>query len=712
MRLLSWNCQGLGNPCTVRELLLLIKEQEPSVLFLSETRLDSIGVERLRVKIKFDSAFCVPRNKDTGGGLAVLWRAKMDVKLNTFSRNHIDVDVVSMETSKGFRLTGFYGNAETYKRKESWALLKHLSQLSSSPWLCMGDFNEILDNSERKGRGYRPEWQIRDFREAVVYCGLHDLGYVGNTFTWRNNRDANAFVTARLDRMMASSSWIEEFVGAVVTHLAVQKSDHCPLILDIPDGLRVQRRKKIFRFEAMWVKDEQCRGVVEQAWGDVVGEGSLMFQVVEKLKGCRAALIGWSKERFGSLASTIKGKRAQLQQLVNDTPSGHSAGIMALQDELNGLLEKEEIFWRQRSRVAWMSEGDKNTKFFHAQCNQRRQTNLISGLRDRDGVWQTEKAKLAEIVVDYYQAIFTSSNPSVESINTCLQGMESVVTNDMNAHLQAEFNSDEVYQALKQMYPTKAPGPDGMSAIFYQTYWDIVGPEVIQAILSILHSGYMLRKINYTHITLIPKVKNPENITDFRPISLCNVIYKIVSKVLANRMKKVLPFIISEAQSAFVPGRLITDNVLVAFEVMHSMSLKRKGKQGQMALKLDMSKAYDRVEWDFLESIMRRMGFAGEWVQLMMMCLRSVSYSVLINGEQCGYFTASRGIRQGDSLSPYLFLLCAEGLSFLLRKAMVEKKIKGVAASRRGLIRRRRRIGSDGTSFVCPRHLVDWGSEI
>jgi exonuclease III len=157
MRLLSWNCQELGNPCTVRELLLLIKEQEPSVLFLSETRLDSIGVERLRVTTKFDSAFCVPR-KDTGGGLAVLWRAKMDVKLNTSSRNHIDVDVVNMHTCKGFCLTGFYGNVETYKWKESWVLLKHLSHLSSSLWLCMRDFHEILDNSERKGWGYRPEW--------------------------------------------------------------------------------------------------------------------------------------------------------------------------------------------------------------------------------------------------------------------------------------------------------------------------------------------------------------------------------------------------------------------------------------------------------------------------------------------------------------------------------------------------------------------------
>lgn len=134
-----------------------------------------------------------------------------------------------------------------------------------------------------------------------------------------------------------------------------------------------------------------------------------------------------------------------------------------------------------------------------------------------------------------------------------------------------------------------------------------MGPEVTSAVLSILHSGFMLRKINYTHIALVPKIKNPEKITNFRPISLCNVIYKIVSKVLANRLKVVLPLVISDSQSAFVHGYLITDNVLVAFEVIHSMSLKRSGRRGQMAIKLDMSKANDRVEWGFVEGMMRKL---------------------------------------------------------------------------------------------------------
>ncbi len=169
---------------------------------------------------------------------------------------------------------------------------------------------------------------------------------------------------------------------------------------------------------------------------------------------------------------------------------------------------------------------------------------------------------------------------SIEVLSTCLEGMERVISNDMNAALIGDFSPDEVLFALNQMYPTKAPGPDGMSAIFYQTYWNIVGREISQAIIFILHYGHKLRKINYTHIVLIPKIKTPERITDFRPISLCNVVYKIVSKVLANKLKGVLPLIISNSQSAFVPGHLITDNVLVAFEVMHSMSQKWKGKKG------------------------------------------------------------------------------------------------------------------------------------
>ena len=165
---------------------------------------------------------------------------------------------------------------------------------------------------------------------------------------------------------------------------------------------------------------------------------------------------------------------------------------------------------------------------------------------------------------------------------------------------------------------------------------------------------------------MIPKVKNLDLVSEFRPISLCNVLYKIFSKVLANRLKKILPHIIIEQQSAFTKNRLISDNILVAFELLHCLQNHKSTKGDFMALKLDMSKAYDHVEWAFLEKIMRKLGFNEKWVTLMMLCVSTVSYSILINGAPNGYIRPTRGRRQGDPISPFLFLICLKGLHGLL----------------------------------------------
>ena len=157
--------------------------------------------------------------------------------------------------------------------------------------------------------------------------------------------------------------------------------------------------------------------------------------------------------------------------------------------------------------------------------------------------------------------------------------------------------------------------------------------------------------------------------TEYRPISLCNVVYKLISKVLANRLKVTLPHLITENQSVFLSERLITDNVLVAFEVMHYLEHKRDGKDCYMAVKLDMSKAYNRVKWGFIEKVMERMGFHERWIALVMHCISTISYSILMNGVAYGSIIPTRGLRQGDPLSLYLFLLCADGLSSLINNA-------------------------------------------
>ncbi|KAM6550661.1 hypothetical protein CsatB_000469 [Cannabis sativa] len=199
---------------------------------------------------------------------------------------------------------------------------------------------------------------------------------------------------------------------------------------------------------------------------------------------------------------------------------------------------------------------------------------------------------------------------------------------------------------------------------------------------SFFASGSFPPSLNETNIVLIPKKKNAEIMNDIRPISLCNVLYKIISKVLANRLKLVLPDVISETQSAFLPGRLISDNIMVSFEIMHYLKRKRLGKDGYMALKLDMSKAYDRVEWPFIESVLLRMGFDRRVVSLIMFCVSTVRYKVTHGGHSMGPITPGRGLRQGDPLSPYLFLICAEGFSSLLKDYQRHQLISGIRVAR------------------------------
>lgn len=202
---------------------------------------------------------------------------------------------------------------------------------------------------------------------------------------------------------------------------------------------------------------------------------------------------------------------------------------------------------------------------------------------------------------------------------------------------------------------------------FYQCNWDFFKEEICSAVRSFLQGDQIPDGLCDTTIVLIPKCSNPESLVNYRPISLCNVLYKIASKVLANRLKNILQNIISHEQSAFVPGQLITDNVLIAYECMHTIK-RQKSKTPFFALKIDMMKAYDRVEWRYLEGIMKKMGFSTAWIKAIMRCVTNVRYAVRVNGELTDTFIPSRGLRQGDPISPYLFLLCAEGLSCLLKK--------------------------------------------
>lgn len=249
--------------------------------------------------------------------------------------------------------------------------------------------------------------------------------------------------------------------------------------------------------------------------------------------------------------------------------------------------------------------------------------------------------------------IFRSSHPDQRDLKRVLSNIPRKVSPEMNQRLQAPYTREEIEMAIKSFPPTKASGPDGFPALFYHKYWDIVRGKTVDDCLAILNQSELARGWNHTNIALIPKSCQARLVSDYRPIRLCNVSYKIVTKVIANRLKFVLNDIIDECQSAFIPGWSISDNMIIGHEILHFLNHNRKRKKGFAALKLDMSKAYDHVEWSYLGQVLYKLGFHGEWINLIMDCISTASFSILINGEAVGNFKPSRGLRQGD---PYLHI--------------------------------------------------------
>ncbi|KAL5776412.1 hypothetical protein ACOSP7_009338 [Xanthoceras sorbifolium] len=553
-----------------------MRDYNPEILFLSETLSSVSQLERLRLKLGLCGKLVVDRVGHKGG-LGLLWSNNVSISLVSFSNFHIDVQVGSQD-NKIWHFSGFYGNPEASQRSHGWTLLRRLNSDSSLPWLCGGDFNEILFPNEKDGGVERARHLINNFRRCLDDCELHDLGFTGPPFTWCNGRQTADFIQARLDRFVCDSGWRQFFPFTTVHHLDFWGSDHRPILMDTlgassHDRGTNPRDSKRFMFEEFWIESAECGNIILEQWRALHGNSLGDFQ--NFLAMCSVKLHEWNNSTFKSLRHRIAVKKKELHALNRDVHSGNWRNIIEMEKQLEALLYKEERYWQQRSRVSWLRHGDRNTRFFHSKATSRQRRNRINGLLDDNNILQNSDIKLAEMIQSYFAGMFQTSNIDFEVIDKVVQTVERRVSTSINCVLDAPFVADEVRRAIFAMHPTKAPGKDGMPAIFYQKYWETVGPSVTAACLQFLNFGGDIAAINSTIIVLIPKVKNPQRVSDYRPISLCNVFYKIISKVLSNRFRLVLGEVISEAQSAFLPGRLITDNAIIGFECLHELKRRR-----------------------------------------------------------------------------------------------------------------------------------------
>ncbi|KAK5837395.1 hypothetical protein PVK06_013205 [Gossypium arboreum] len=346
--------------------------------------------------------------------------------------------------------------------------------------------------------------------------------------------------------------------------------------------------------------------------------------------------------------------------------------LKQLNIEVSESIKLKESIWRQNSRMTWLKEWDVNNAFFHRAVKIKAKRKMVLSLKIGNRNIKDPK-EMKEGLVNYFKNYFGCS------VRRWKMGVDlkfKLISEESARKLEAPFLMEEINEAVWSCDESKAPGLDGFNLCFYRKCLEIVKHDLLGLMPDFFTFGKLEKSINSSFITLIPKVENLTGISEFRPICLVSSLYKIVSKVLSRRLREVVGEVVSETQCAFIKGRQIFGGILIANELIHSV-MKRNSCGGKLVFKLDFSKAYDCVRWDFLELVLSKMGFGEKWRSWMLECLSTARGAVIINGSSSNEFRFCRGLKQRDPLSPFLFILVTEVLHLALDKASEEGLIKG-----------------------------------
>ncbi|KAJ9536534.1 hypothetical protein OSB04_un000286 [Centaurea solstitialis] len=574
-------------------------------------------------------------------------------------------------SQESFFITFVYGANNLHERKSLWSNLRKAKVLMGDrPWVILGDFNSMLFPHDGFGGCSRRNASMEDFFACVEDIEVVDIVYTGVNYTWTQKPRGGEGLHRKLDRILANTDFLSKFDGSSASFQPRGLSDHAVGILEVKC---VKCKRNVgFKFDNFVADNVDFLEVVASEWRQPVF-GSFMHKLLTHLKRLKKPLR-CLRGRCGDVSKRVLALKEELEavqlscdmdpqnpDLMEDLAHMYLAYEKALMDE--------ESYFRQRAKVKWIREGDCNTKFFHNVVKERRGRNFIRTIAGSDGIFVHDDA-VGELFLEHFRGFLGMKDPLVNP-----EMPPSFFANKLSLadslHMIRPITDAEIKDALFNIGNDKAPGSDGYSSKFFKKAWHIVGEDVKVAVHNFFYSGRMLKEINHTLLCFIPKVPNATRVSDFRPISCCSVLYKVISKVISERIKPYLAGIVGPTQSAFIPGRRITDNILMAHELV--AGYQRDTGHPRCAFKIDLRKAYDTVDWNFLIKMLCGFGFHPvlcRWIEEM---LNTTSFSIALNGETVGFFKGARGLRQGDPISPYLFTLVMEGFAMILRQCIQEE---------------------------------------
>lgn len=688
MNIISWNCRGLNSSetTTIPYLRWLVSKYRPSFLFVQETKCSLDSVKQIMVSTSPRSV-CGIDAQGSRGGLAVFCWGPFDMDVVCLTSNYVFCKIMAMNGNE-WHILFLYGEPRHERRLLLWEELFLLLQPFTS-YVIIGDINQVGAYEEKiGGTPFIRGWE--DFNSWIHSLDLQDIPFQGPRFTWSNNRESEDLVMERLDRAYASPTWLAEFPSTIVNNFPITSSDHAPIMLrsspPSPSSFRP------YQVEAWCLPFSAVRNIVQEALVLHI-VGSPMYVLTRKLSIIRDRLKVWCLDRklfwgvnWNTITSDLVSQSSHIDSIAQ--------GVRVLGSRKN-LMNEANIaysYWQQRIKDNTIRFGDCHSALLFQRIKPRKWKNNLFMIRNMDGEWVDDPKAIADLVLDHFKDILQATplpspddNTRCENIDQTLRQLNLPSLTNIEADLLVAPVSDlEIQEALFDINNSKSPGLDGFPASFFKFYWSSIGTTLIQAVKRFFETGYLLREWNQSLLILIPKQDPPEEVNHLRPISLCNVIYKCISKCMVKRMQPLLPKLIDDYQNAFIPGRKMDDSKLLSHETLHIINKQRSGTRYLAALKLDMNKAYDRVSWLFILKVLKAYGFPASWIHLINQCISTVSYRILINGAASKPFIPQCGLRQGDPLSPYLFLFCMDIFSRMTSLAVDLRRFQGIKLRRQG----------------------------
>ena len=690
---LVWNVRGLNERAqrnVVRELVIL---HDPSLVCLQETKIsnfcNSLANETLGNAFDY---VCLP-SVGASGGILLGWRREFwmtqDVVLGS---SFVCATLLNVGVSpRPWCISVVYGPHQDADQVLFLDDLLSYGSNSPFPWLAVGDFNMIYRAADKNNSRLNCRSMCR-FRSFINRAQLEEVPLIGRHFTWSNERENPTLEL--LDRVFGSTDWMATFPRHMLRPLSTDCSDHCPLLLQFDAFHGVKRR---FHFEPHWAKFLDFKEVVAAAWTIHVFSAD-PFRILDfKFRNVAKELKSWSNKKIGSirLQSTLTREAIMCldEEMERRQLSSWEAELRrSLKMRVLGLASLSRSIARQRSRVLYLAEGDANTRFYHLQACHRRRRSRIDSLMV-DGMQVVQDRQMADALFNFYNNLLGTDFARSRRFDLQAIGLPSL---DLAA-LERMFTEEEVRAVISELPSHKAPGPDGFTGLFYKLAWDIIKPDIMNAMNAFwAQDARSLCHLNGAYMILLRKKENPEAIADYRPISLVHSFAKLVTKCLARRLSTVLPQLVQPNQSAFIQGRCIHDNFRSVSLACKSIYAKRSPC---ILLKIDIAKAFDTVAWTFLLEVLQHMGFGLRWRNWLSALLASSNTRILLNGRVGRRICHARGLRQGDPLSPMLFVIVMEVLNLFLR--WLERR--GSLTPIRGLDGRRVSLYADDlVLFVAP----------